>query len=109
MPLAPPRVCAACGQVGCADHRKPAWRLRDQAPAPRLRGRPLDRARAALFREQPFCAHCVRAVATVRDHVVPLAEGGTDTRANTQALCDACHRQKTVAEANRGIRRSTTT
>jgi 5-methylcytosine-specific restriction protein A len=108
MPIAPPRACGVCGQIGCVDHRKPAWRLRGQDPAPRLRGRPLDRARAELFREQPFCAVCRRAVATQRDHVVPLAEGGPETRANTQALCDECHRRKTVAEATRGSRRSTT-
>jgi 5-methylcytosine-specific restriction protein A len=74
-----------------------------------LRSRALDRARAALFRDQPFCENCHRAVATVRDHVVPLAEGGPETRANTQALCDECHRRKTLAEAKRGSRRSTTT
>jgi 5-methylcytosine-specific restriction endonuclease McrA len=33
------------------------------------------------------------------DHVVPLHLGGEVTDSNTQALCKACHADKTAAEA----------
>lgn len=41
-------------------------------------------------------------VAVIRDHVVPLAEGGPDVRENTQPLCQACSDAKTAREAKRG-------
>jgi 5-methylcytosine-specific restriction protein A len=41
-------------------------------------------------------------VATIRDHVIPLTEGGLDEEANIQAICAACHTAKTVREATRG-------
>lgn len=41
-------------------------------------------------------------LATERDHIVPLAEGGIDAAGvNEQGLCAACHREKTQAEALR--------
>ena len=45
-------------------------------------------------------------MATIRDHIVPLAEGGRDTDDNTQALCEACSDTKTAAESQRGMRRA---
>lgn len=36
------------------------------------------------------------------DHIVPAAEGGTDTIDNAQWLCTPCHDLKTKAEAARG-------
>lgn len=36
------------------------------------------------------------------DHVVPVAEGGTDTLDNAQLICPTCHGPKTQAEAARG-------
>lgn len=33
------------------------------------------------------------------DHIVPLADGGTDARENLQAINLNCHRRKTAAEA----------
>jgi 5-methylcytosine-specific restriction protein A len=69
----------------------------------------LDRRRQRLFAEQPLCVVCLTIGiverATIRDHIVPLAEGGADTEANTQPLCANCHRQKTQAEQTRGLRR----
>jgi 5-methylcytosine-specific restriction protein A len=34
------------------------------------------------------------------DHVVPLAEGGADTDANSVAACVPCHRQKSSREGH---------
>jgi 5-methylcytosine-specific restriction protein A len=59
-----------------------------------------------LFDQQPLCVLCLEAgrvtIATIADHLVPLAEGGPDTEANTQPLCKACHDVKSQAEAARG-------
>jgi len=89
MPIAPP--CAY-------PRRRVPWR--SSRTPPRVRGRKLQRLRMALLADQPFCG-CGR-VATIRDHIVPLAEGGTDTEANVQPLCAACHDAKTQREALRG-------
>jgi 5-methylcytosine-specific restriction protein A len=39
------------------------------------------------------------AVATERDHIVPLWAGGLDVESNVQALCVDCHKIKTAAES----------
>jgi 5-methylcytosine-specific restriction protein A len=43
--------------------------------------------------------------ATVRDHIVPLAEGGLDDDRNVQAICTPCSDAKTQREAERGLAR----
>lgn len=106
MPLAPPRPCAVCGRLACAAHRRQPWRKVAQAPPARVRGRRLQALRAELFRAHPFCQYCQTQVATIRDHILPLAEGGRDEAPNIQALCQACSDTKTQAEAARGVRRS---
>jgi 5-methylcytosine-specific restriction protein A len=61
--------------------------------------------RRALFDAQPLCVVCARdgrvTAATIRDHLVPLAEGGTDAPTNIQALCQACSDAKTASESRR--------
>lgn len=104
MPMAPPRACATCGQVGCLGHRPAPWRT---ATAPqRIRGRRLQRINRAFLDANPLCVRCAAqhriTAATRRDHIVPLAEGGTEDPSNLQALCDPCHDAKTAAEARRG-------
>ena len=44
-------------------------------------------------------------LATPRDHIKALAEGGTDDASNVQGLCTTCHDAKTKEEAARGVRR----
>ena len=105
-----------CGQPGCAAlvgrgtgyceaHQRPAWDRRAK-PVKRFAGRRLQAARAQLFRSHPLCVLCQVSgrvsIATIRDHVIPLAEGGRDDEGNTQGLCDACHDLKSQAEAARG-------
>lgn len=41
-------------------------------------------------------------MATQRDHIVALEEGGTDDDSNVQGLCKACHDVKSKAESQRG-------
>lgn len=116
MPIAAPRPCTkpGCGRLvhdgsgRCALHPKQAWTKRPEATK-RMTGRPLQRARAELFAADPLCAECKRhglvALATQRDHIKPLEEGGADVTENTQGLCDDCHDAKSKAERERGLRR----
>jgi 5-methylcytosine-specific restriction protein A len=80
-------------------------------PATRIRGRQLQRIRARLFARRPWCALCAkrgaaRNLATIRDHIVPLAEGGRDDETNEQGICRECSDLKTREESARGVRRS---
>jgi 5-methylcytosine-specific restriction protein A len=108
MPTAPPRACARCGQLHCQVHVRQAWR--NGPPPPRIRGARLQRLRRQLFDASPLCVICEAAgrvtVATIRDHIVPLAEGGRDDASNSQPVCAECHTRKTAAEAKRGRRRN---
>jgi 5-methylcytosine-specific restriction protein A len=112
MAIAPPRPCPVpkCGRFHCTKHPTPAaWRSRT-GQVHRIRGRELQRRRAQLFARQPWCVVCLgegrHTRATVRDHRVPLSEGGTEAESNIQALCPDCSDAKTQREAQRGVRRS---
>jgi 5-methylcytosine-specific restriction protein A len=83
--------------------------------AERLRGRAgqVQRLRR-LKRTNGLCELCLNArrtrVATVVDHIKPLAHGGSDEDRNTRNLCDEHHRQVTaeqfghqVARGKRGV------
>lgn len=113
MAMAPPRTCPVpkCGRVNCQVHRPTDWRPRYADPAiRRMRGRQLQQARVALFGRQPWCQACVKegrynVRATIRDHVIPLAEGGRDDVTNEQALCLDCSNAKTARESQRGVAR----
>jgi 5-methylcytosine-specific restriction enzyme A len=62
--------------------------------------------RAELFKREPLCRACMAegrtTLATIRDHIKPLFEGGTDDPTNIQPLCQACSDLKTAAESSRG-------
>lgn len=61
-------------------------------------GRAWRALRVMVLRDQPMCAHCLRAPATDVDHIVAKAKGGDDSRANLVGLCKSCHSRKTVRE-----------
>jgi len=75
-----------------------------------MTGRKLQAARAALFLAQPLCVLCQAqgrvTLATQRDHIVPLSEGGQDAADNTQGLCEPCHEEKSLAERLKAQRRA---
>lgn len=75
--------------------------------APRLRGRASQQARADLFRAHPYCVRCLgngREIrATVRKHLVPLEEGGTEDPMNIAALCLDCAEAIHETERQRGV------
>ena len=104
--------CPALVRGGrCPDHGGPTPAWRTDHSADRIRGRRLQHLRATLFMREPLCRTCVQAgrttIATIRDHVVPLAEGGRDVASNEQPICADCHEAKTQAESMRGRKRST--
>lgn len=111
--MSAPRPCSytgcrelACAGGRCEQHRIASWSRTPGTAVKRVTGRRLQRERARLFEREPLCVLCkprgLVAAATQRDHIIPLAEGGKDEDANIQGLCDACHREKTLAEALRG-------
>ena len=85
------RLCAepGCGALvqgrgRCAVHRREAWARVHPGPA-RVRGRRLQRMRRELLEASPLCVRCLAAglvtPATIRDHIVALAAGGTEDAA----------------------------
>lgn len=113
VPSSPPKPCTVCGTLvrdggsRCEQHRQ-SW-VKNK-PTKRVTGRRLQAMREALFMRDPLCAECTRlgrvSLATQRDHIVPLAEGGADDHTNEQGLCDDCHREKSLSEALTGRRRA---
>src|SRR6185295_12950395 len=96
--------CGAPATTGgrCRLHVTEAW---NAGTVRRLRGRALQRERVRMFASAPLCVLCEAAgrvtLATIRDHVVPLAEGGTEDLNNIQPLCGDCSDIKTRTEARR--------
>ncbi|MFA7487962.1 MAG: HNH endonuclease signature motif containing protein [Lysobacteraceae bacterium] len=117
MPSAAPKPCThpGCGVLvrdgsgRCEKHQREAWTKKPDAPR-RVTGRRLQAERADLFRRQPLCVLCqargIVRLATERDHIVPLSEGGEDVASNTQGLCADCHEGKSLAERLRAQARA---
>lgn len=114
MPLAPMRPCPVpgcpnlirsgrCDKHGGAATVGHRWDTRP--PVQRIRGRQLQALRRELLEQEPICRVCRKALATIRDHIINLEEGGTEDEANCQPLCQACSDAKTHAESMRGQRR----
>jgi 5-methylcytosine-specific restriction protein A len=66
--------------------------------------------RLAKQRLSYWCAQCGAEPVIGRDsleldHVVPVAEGGTDALDNLQWLCPLCHAKKSRRESVRGVQR----
>lgn len=116
MPARSARPCtyAGCkllvrdGTSRCPKHTE-IWKAKPEHLAKRMTGSKLQRERARMMMDNPLCRQCDKrglvALGTIRDHIVPIAEGGSDEADNTQLLCDACHDVKSEAERKRGIER----
>jgi 5-methylcytosine-specific restriction protein A len=69
---------------------KKSWQKSPDTP-PRKTGRWLQQERERLFANEPLCRMCAAAgvvrVAVERDHIKPIAEGGTEDDSNIQPLC----------------------
>ena len=105
------RLCAAHAPAASDTAAPVGYRWgTERRDVKRLRGRQLQARREALFAREPLCRRCRElgrvTVATIRDHVVPLAEGGRDDETNVQALCQECSDSKTREESKRGQQRA---
>lgn len=67
-------------------------------------GRPWRRIRERILkRDQYTCRSCGVVTQELEvDHIINVAEGGSDDDSNLQSLCVPCHQLKTAAEAARG-------
>jgi 5-methylcytosine-specific restriction enzyme A len=73
----------------------------------RNRGRQWMTIRALVLTEEPLCRPCLakdRVTASEEvDHIIPLAAGGKDDRANLQGICGDCHKVKHGAMRRVGV------
>jgi len=68
------------------------------------RHQPTKEERANLFdKADGCCASCKKKIKVFHvDHIIPLAEGGTNDAVNLQVLCKPCHFDKTRQEQEHG-------
>lgn len=76
-----------------------AWDHGGMPAAERGYGREYRRLRALLLKQEPLCRPCSAkgrpTIATMVDHIQPLAKGGAaHDLANLQPICSACHQDK---------------
>jgi len=83
-----------------AERRKP-WQR--SGPDTRIRGSAGQKLRARrMARTHGLCERCDDGtLATVVDHIVPLARGGQDVDGNTRNLCDQHHEEVTTEQFGR--------
>lgn len=87
---------AVPGRSRCRAHGGGSWERTD--PSSKKRYDAAWRAvRARVLREKPSCALC-GSLATDVDHIVAVADGGTDDRSNLRGLCLPCHKKHTAAQ-----------
>lgn len=119
MPIAAPRPCrhAGCGQLVrngsgyCTPHQsdRKAAKFADERRGSRHErgyGSEWEKTRKRILsRDKGLCQPCLRNMryrpAKQVDHIIPKAEGGIDDDDNLQAICVACHTEKTQQEAIR--------
>ena len=116
MALRPNKPCRAKGcQVltraaggYCDEHmdQAKAWATRQGSGRG---GRPWRRTREEVLKRDSYLCQCedCKRLERVRpahevDHVVPLAQGGTDSLSNLAAINHDCHRVKTLKESAAG-------
>lgn len=116
MALRPNKPCRAKGcQVltraaggYCDEHadQAKAWATRQGSGRG---GRPWRRTREEVLKRDSYLCQCedCKRLGRVRpahevDHVVPLAQGGTDSLSNLAAINHDCHRVKTLRESAAG-------
>lgn len=109
------RALKACSQLGCPNLTRGSY-CDEHTPEPWQRSKPRStlsgwkqqqRARRVIRRDGGICHVCGLPGADQADHVIPTSEGGEDTEANMRAIHSLpCHRDKTLAEAQRARARA---
>jgi 5-methylcytosine-specific restriction protein A len=68
----------------------------------RIQGRAGQKLRERRLAAQPLCEDCLDKGLTTEaktpDHILPLAQGGTDTDDNIRCLCQPCHAKRTAEQ-----------
>ena len=64
-------------------------------------GRPWRRLKAKIhLRDLYTCKHCGLVTMSLElDHIINVAQGGTEDESNLQSLCAPCHLKKTITES----------
>ncbi|MBI6550225.1 HNH endonuclease [Xenorhabdus lircayensis] len=112
----PPRIPRACRKQGCprtttdrsgycTDHLHTGWQNHQQGKSRHERGygSKWDKIRQRILkRDRHLCQQCLShervTQATMVDHIIPKAHGGTDADSNLSAICYGCHKLKTAHE-----------
>jgi len=105
----PWKICPQCGKAHPGKHyvcddckpapkRKP-WPTRPEHHTPEWRKLTAERRKA-----YPICERCGVNPSTSTDHIVPVSLGGTNDWSNLAALCDWCHKSKSLAEAKAALK-----
>ena len=58
-----------------------------------------------MWKKSKICQNCSKSVGLKKfhlDHIIALANGGTNDLSNIQMLCVGCHQDKTRAEKENG-------
>ena len=89
--------------------RRKAWDHGGKTAAQRGYGRDHRRLRKILLAQEPTCRLCREkgrvSVATIADHIVPIAQGGAVHDINNlQPVCSDCHLDKTNADNGRRVK-----
>ncbi len=104
-----PRAAHVCPVLGCtkvtrdrycADHLRERRQIVDaNRPTAAQRGYDEEwrQTRAAFLRENPYCGICGQK-ATEPDHIIPIADGGTNDWENLRPRCKRHHSQRTARE-----------
>lgn len=117
MPSKAKRPCrfAGCTElviVGayCDQHKGERGRVTDEhRPSAAKRGYDANWGRLRLHKLalNPLCEECLThdrvTVANEVDHILPLAQGGTNELTNLRSLCKPCHSRKTARQSRRGV------
>jgi 5-methylcytosine-specific restriction endonuclease McrA len=91
-----PIVCITCGRPNfgrsrCPEHSRGNWGRRNSSSA--TYNDPLYiRNRAQILEGNPMCVWCGRQPATTADHVLAVAQGGTNDLENLVPACEPCNR-----------------
>lgn len=67
---------------------------RERLSAARAKGTHTVEQWKALQAEFPYCVRCLCERPTVKDHIIPLYQGGSDHIDNLQPLCGYCNCEK---------------